>query len=91
MTKIDLCRATLRTLADWDTVLIEESGLPGPRANLELAHAQALEGGDKLLECRGRGASRPRQAPDVTVVRVWRRRRALDHAGEPIEEAPVAA
>ena len=49
MTKIDSYRATLRSLDDWDTFLLEESGLPGPRANLELAHAVALEGTEKLF------------------------------------------
>ena len=44
MTKIDDCRQRLRVCADWDALLLTESGLPGPRGNLELAHAAALEG-----------------------------------------------
>jgi hypothetical protein len=44
MTKIDTYRSTLRTLADWDSFLLRESGLPGPRGNLELAQAVADEG-----------------------------------------------
>jgi len=41
MTKRDLYLQTLRGLADWDAYLLRESGLPGPRANLELVQATA--------------------------------------------------
>jgi hypothetical protein len=41
MTKIDEYRYTLNNLADWDDFLLTNSGLPGPRANLELARAVA--------------------------------------------------
>jgi hypothetical protein len=34
----------LRALSDWDSFLLKESGLPGPRANLELVQAVADEG-----------------------------------------------
>jgi len=34
----------LKTMADWDEFLLRESGLPGPRGNLELAQAVADEG-----------------------------------------------
>jgi hypothetical protein len=34
----------LKTLKDWDDYLLQESGLPGPRGNLELAQAVADEG-----------------------------------------------
>jgi hypothetical protein len=44
MSKVDQYRAVLRTLADWEPFLRAESGLPGPRGNLELAAAVALEG-----------------------------------------------
>jgi hypothetical protein len=37
-------RARLREIPDWDSFLLRESGLPGPRANLELAQAVADEG-----------------------------------------------
>ena len=37
MAKSDTYRAQLRTLQSWDAWLEQESGLPGPRANLELA------------------------------------------------------
>jgi hypothetical protein len=36
MTKSDIYRAELAGLGDWDAYLLEHSGLPGPRANLEL-------------------------------------------------------
>lgn len=44
MSKIDHYRQSLRRLDDWDAFLMNESGLPGPRANLELAQAVADEG-----------------------------------------------
>src|SRR5262249_28182289 len=37
-------RAQLQTESDWDAFLLRESGLPGPRANLELVQAAADEG-----------------------------------------------
>jgi hypothetical protein len=37
-------RSALRSLADWDPFLLANSGLPGPRGNLELAQAVADEG-----------------------------------------------
>ena len=42
--KTEAYRHTLRTLADWDQFLMQESGLPGPRGNLELMQAVADEG-----------------------------------------------
>lgn len=44
MRKVDEYRQELRTLDSWDDYLLEESRLPGPRANLELSFAVALEG-----------------------------------------------
>lgn len=44
MSRIDEYRVTLQSLSDWDTYLLQESGLPGPRGNLELAQAVAEEG-----------------------------------------------
>jgi len=44
MSKVDDYRQQLRSLTAWDAYLRQESGLPGPRGNLELAHAAALEG-----------------------------------------------
>lgn len=43
MGKVDEYRRTLRGLKNWRPYLMAESGLPGPRGNLELAHAAALE------------------------------------------------
>jgi hypothetical protein len=48
--KVERYRETLRTLQDWDLFLLQESGLPGPRANLELARAVAAEGDVELFE-----------------------------------------
>ena len=44
--KINHYTEILKTLADWDDYLLAESGLPGPRGNLELA-AAAAEAGDE--------------------------------------------
>lgn len=44
MSKQDAYRAKLRALVEWDAFLLAESGLPGPRANIELAQAVADEG-----------------------------------------------
>jgi len=44
LSKIDTYRMALSQLDDWDDYLLENSGLPGPRGNLELAQAAALEG-----------------------------------------------
>jgi hypothetical protein len=44
MAKVDEYRKALRGLEDWDAYLLAESGLPGPRGNLELAGAAADEG-----------------------------------------------
>ena len=46
MSKADYYRRILRTLDDWDPFLLQESGLPGPRANLELLQAVADEGSE---------------------------------------------
>jgi hypothetical protein len=42
--KTENYRQQLRELSDWDKFLLKESGLPGPRANLELMQAVADEG-----------------------------------------------
>jgi hypothetical protein len=44
MGKVEEYRERLRTLDSWGAFLMQESRLPGPRANLELAFAVALEG-----------------------------------------------
>ena len=50
MTKADEYRNKLNTLEDWDAFLLKESGLPGPRGNLELAQVVADEGNQALFE-----------------------------------------
>ncbi len=49
MTKVDEYRQVLRTLAEWEPFLLEQSALPGPRANLELAAAVAEEADEEAL------------------------------------------
>jgi hypothetical protein len=50
MSKIDAYRQILKKLDDWIPFLRKESGLPGPRGNLELAYAVAEEGSKKQFE-----------------------------------------
>ena len=50
MSKVDEYRRTLRSLEHWDAYLLENSGLPGPRGNLELAQVVADEGTPTLFE-----------------------------------------
>jgi len=47
--KVERYRQVLRELDDWDTYLLHESGLPGPRGNIELARAVAEEGDAPLF------------------------------------------
>jgi hypothetical protein len=49
MMRVDAYRQTLQTINDWDSYLLAESRLPGPRANLELARAVAEEGDEALF------------------------------------------
>ena len=50
MSKIEIYREKLRQLKDWEPFLLRESGLPGPRGNIELAQAVADEGNEELFE-----------------------------------------
>jgi hypothetical protein len=50
MGKVDEYREILRGLRDWDDFLLEASGLPGPRGNLELARAVAEIGDEELFD-----------------------------------------
>jgi hypothetical protein len=61
MKRSDHYRAALRPLADWDAYLLAESGLPGPRANLELLQVVADEG--TPAQFRRWAALGPEQAP----------------------------
>jgi hypothetical protein len=54
-------RATLRNLDEWEPFLLANSGLPGPRGNLELAQAVADEGSEEKF--RRWLALGPDQAP----------------------------
>ena len=48
-TAVERYREILRKTKDWDAYLKKESRLPGPRGNLELAHAAALEGTKQIF------------------------------------------
>jgi len=65
MGKVEDYRALLRTLDNWDDFLLQESRLPGPRANLELAYAVAWEGNEEqFLRLAALG---PEEAPKNTA------------------------
>ena len=49
MSKMEEYREALRALDNWDSFLLQESGLPGPRGNIELARAMAEEGDEELF------------------------------------------
>jgi hypothetical protein len=50
MSKVNDYRQVLKKLDDWIPFLRKESGLPGPRGNLELAYAVAEEGNKEQFE-----------------------------------------
>src|SRR6266487_441759 len=50
MSKTENYKQTLQALNDWVPFLKKNSGLPGPRGNLELAHVVADEGDQKQFE-----------------------------------------
>jgi len=49
MNKIEEYKEILSKLSDWEPYLIAESGLPGPRGNIELAQAVALLGTEEYF------------------------------------------
>ena len=61
MSKVADYRLKLRQTADWEPFLRRESGLPGPRSNLELAQAVADEASEAWL--RQHAALGPEVAP----------------------------
>jgi hypothetical protein len=50
MGRIEEYRRHLRTMKDWEPYLLKNSGLPGPRGNLELAQAAADVGSRAQFE-----------------------------------------
>jgi hypothetical protein len=50
MSKMEFYRQKLKQLKEWEPFLLQESGLPGPRGNIELAQAVAEEGNEALFE-----------------------------------------
>jgi hypothetical protein len=49
MTKAEDYTTKLHELSNWDSYLLEQSGLPGPRGNIELAQVVADEGDRQLF------------------------------------------
>jgi hypothetical protein len=70
MGKVEEYREKLRTLDSWDAFLVQDSRLPGPRANLELAFAVASEGSaDQLLRYAALDSvSAPSNTPEVFLA-----------------------
>lgn len=70
MTKREDYRQQLRSSDDWDALLQQKSGLPGPRANLELAYATTLEGDAKRFYAWVRldSVAAPENTPPVFLV-----------------------
>ena len=62
MSKLDEYRSQLRKLGDWRLFLLSNSGLPGPRGNLELAQAVAELADPEQVESLL--ATPPREAPE---------------------------
>jgi hypothetical protein len=50
MSKVETYCQKLKQLKDWEPFLLKESGLPGPRGNIELAQAVVEEGDETLFE-----------------------------------------
>lgn len=50
ISKKDEYRKELSLIRDWEPFLLEHSGLPGPRGNIELAQAVAEDGSSELFE-----------------------------------------
>jgi hypothetical protein len=65
MGKVDEYRQALRELGEWEPFLLEHSGLPGPRGNLELASAAAEEASEATL--RHWASFGPQEAPFGSV------------------------
>jgi hypothetical protein len=69
LSKVDQYRAALQSLEDWIPYLLAHSGLPGPRGNLELAHAAAQAGDRRRYETFLRaGADAAENTPEVFLV-----------------------
>ncbi len=62
--KVEMYREHLRQMCDWESFLLAESRLPGPRSNLELAQAAADEG--DVAQFRAWLAVGPDEAPTNT-------------------------
>jgi hypothetical protein len=62
MKKRDAYREKLKKLKNWDSLIVTESGLPGPRGNIELAQAVADEGTAQLFELYA--SFGPKEAPE---------------------------
>ncbi|AET67784.1 hypothetical protein Desor_2181 [Desulfosporosinus orientis DSM 765] len=50
MAKVDSYKEILKKLPEWDSYLLAESGLPGPRGNLELLEAVSEVGSEALFK-----------------------------------------
>jgi hypothetical protein len=64
--KVDFYVEKLKSEKDWDTYLMKESGLPGPRGNLELAQAFAEFGNEEKI--KNYLSIRPEEAPGNSAM-----------------------
>ena len=76
MSKRNEYRQTLRGLDDWDPYLLAESGLPGPRGNIELAQAVADEGDVRWIMRQNLAKQRLARL-DAKRVAAWQARISL--------------
>ena len=65
MSRIDDYRKTLTSLDDWEPFLLRESGLPGPRGNLELAAAVSELGSADQFAPAGRASVLTETGPSM--------------------------
>jgi hypothetical protein len=70
MSKQETYQATLRSLDEWEPFVLRESGLPGPRGNLELVQALAEEGSEAQFRrwIALDPAAAPVNSPQVVLV-----------------------
>jgi hypothetical protein len=68
--KVDFYVEKLKALKDWDSYLLKESGLPGPRGNLELAQAFANLAKENLIKryISIEPAEAPENSPQVFLM-----------------------
>jgi hypothetical protein len=99
--RVDIYRAELRGLEDWEPYLKKHSGLPGPRANLELVQAVGDEAdadrlwrlsasSDEFLALCGTAGLGKVALMEPATVMTWLRELASDHRWRVREGVAIA-